>query len=138
MPPEALWLNFCLWYTLCAQLFSCHPVRLAGIVTAMLPTWHAGKRVMTCPDKAVCAAEALVPVHASQAESAMRQRLMSRLGAMQGRSATAVASAPAQMEASQADVHGQGSASVLSAPELFTPAPNGMAQHATGELRATR
>lgn len=107
-------------------------------MTAMLMTRRAGHVIMTHPEKAVVAAEALVPVHTSQGESTMRQRLMARLGTMQGSSATAASPAHAQPDPSRAGVNGHGSAAVLRAQGYLTHAPNGTGQDAAGKLRATR
>ena len=94
-------------------------------------TAEAWDPAVASPDKAAPAAEALVPAHAFQGESAMRQRLMARLGAMQGSSAANAG--PAQPGSAQASAPDQAAAAALGAQAYSTHAPHGNARGTNGE-----
>ena len=79
------------------------------------------------------AAEALVPAHAFQGDSAMRQRLMARLGSMPGSSAAAADLAHAQPGSGRAAVPVQATAAPSAMQVHSASIPDGNARTVNGE-----
>ena len=75
-----------------------------------------------------------MPVHVSETESALRQRLMAQLGSRQGSSAAAAGLAPAQPGSARAAPPGQAAAAASPALAHVPHNPAEIAQAPNGEL----